>query len=90
MDDDEPCCGHTHWGRVACAACVREGGPCAVLPEERHEHQWWHAPGVTRHLVCLTCGLGLHDVRVMDYPHLTVSGSTLVPCHGATLQEVAS
>lgn len=28
LDDNDPCCDHIHWGPIACAACVRENGPC--------------------------------------------------------------
>lgn len=46
------------------------------------QHRWWHAPGVTRHLVCVACGMGQHDVEVRAVPHECVD-----PAHAADVTQ---
>lgn len=56
---------------------VRAAAALAVTP---HEHRWWHADGVTRHLVCSLCGQGLHGIETRDYPHEVLLPDGLRPC----------
>lgn len=51
------------------------------MTKKRCMHEWWHALGVTRHLVCVRCGIGRHYIDLNDYPgHYTTYAVSRVKC----------
>jgi hypothetical protein len=62
---------------------------CEVTDHGRHDSRgtgWWHAAGVTRHLVCVHCGAGRHGdtdpASVAGVPHSVWGGDyRMRPCH---------
>ena len=83
---------------VAPALAARLAQPCTVSDPFTGEtttcaeHLWWHAAGVTRHLVCVGCGLGLHDLSAGEMaaiPHHVLSGAARPEWTVCTGREVA-